>query len=319
MIFGSKTNAKPPQSHNEHAELLPQTGSVIFDATTADFQQTVMQASLEKPVIVDFWAPWCGPCKQLMPLLEKAVHAANGEVLLAKVNLDENPELAQALRVQSVPTVFAFFGGQPVDAFQGVVPESQIQAFIEKLIQNARAAKPDSINIEDALKTAAQALSDNDLQTANTLYTQILQQDENNAKAYAGIIRVFIAAGQIEQASSLLENAPDTMAADSSLKEAKTALDLIQNAPDISELQSLINAVENNPDDHQAKIDLAEAQFATGHKEEAIETLLTSIAIDRDWNDALARTTLLKFFEAIGHADPITIKGRKKLSTLLFS
>ena len=310
MLFGSKQNNKPKAD-------TPASG-YIFEVSTADFEERVIKASLETPVIVDFWAPWCGPCKQLMPILEKAVMAAKGEVILAKVNLDENPELAQALRVQSVPTVFAFYGARPVDAFQGVVPESQIKAFIDNLIKAARQNQPDAIDIPDALKTAAGALAENDLQTANMLYAQILQQDENNVSAYVGLVRTFIAAGQIDQAQQLVDNAPEAIAKDLNFSEAKTALDMAQTMPK-GDLEELIKKAQDNPDDHNAQIDLAEAQFASNMREQAIETLLASIEKDREWQDGEARKTLLKFFEAMGHSDPVTIEGRKKLSRILFS
>jgi len=295
------------------------SANFIFDATTDDFETTVMRASMQTPVIVDFWAPWCAPCKQLMPMLEKAVNAAGGEVLLAKVNLDENPELAQALRVQSVPTVFAFMNGQPVDAFQGVVPESQIKAFIDKLVQAARAGKPGAIDIPQALKDAADAIIENDLSKANARYMQILEQDEKNAKAFAGLVRVFLAAYETEQAEELLNNAPDDIAKDPALDEVRTALALAKNAPKPDELEALKKAAADKPEDHQAQIDYAQAQFAAGYKEDAIDTLIASITIDQDWNEAAARTALLKFFEALGHSDPLSVQGRKKLRTILFS
>lgn len=317
MLFGSKQSSPQEPQGNEEAQTV--SGAVIFDANASNFEDLVMRASMEKPLIVDFWAPWCGPCKQLMPLLESEVNAAGGEVLLAKVNLDENPELAQALRVQSVPAVFAFLGGRPVDAFQGMVPQSQIKAFIDKLVQAARAAKPGAIDADEFLGMAGEALAAGDLTTANSLYVQILQQDDKNAKAYAGLIRVFIGAGQIEQAESLIANATDEIAKDSNFQEAKTALEFAKNAPAAGELENLVKAAENAPEDHQAKVDLAEAQFASGFKEDAIDTLIASIKVDREWNESLARTTLLKFFEAMGHTDPLTIQGRKKLSSILFS
>ncbi|MGB0720450.1 MAG: tetratricopeptide repeat protein [Bdellovibrionales bacterium] len=311
MLFGlSKT--PPPPAHD------PAGNAVIFDVTTADFEERVMRASMDKPVIVDFWAPWCGPCKQLMPALEKAVMAAGGAVTLAKVNLDDNPELAQALRVQSVPTVFAFFGGRPVDAFQGVISQSQMTAFIDKLVQAAKAAQPDAIDIPEALKTAAQLLAAGDLQTANQLYAQILGQDENNAAAYAGLVRTFIAAGQLEQAQGLIAGAPDSIAKTPDFAAAATALDLAQNAPDQGALHDLQDNAQNK-DDHQAQIDWAEGLFAAGRHEQAIVTLIGSIQKDREWNDGAARKALLKIFEALGHADPLTVQGRKKLSSVLFS
>ena len=198
MLFG-KNNARPaqdaPQSPAASAPAGPAaSGGVIFDVGAADFEQRVLAVSMEKPVIVDFWAPWCGPCKQLMPVLEKAVAAAGGHVLMAKVNIDENQELAAALRIQSVPTVYAFFQGRPVDAFQGALPESQIKIFIDKLVKIAKENAPDAIDIPEALKGAAQMIAEGDLQTAQGLYAHILQQDPKNVQAYVGIVRVMIAA-----------------------------------------------------------------------------------------------------------------------------
>jgi len=313
MFF--KSDKQEPTAPNAATHTAP----VIFDATTDDFETSVMRTSMETPVIVDFWAPWCGPCKQLMPVLEKCVNAAGGEVLLAKVNLDENPELAQALRVQSVPTVFAFLGGQPVDAFQGVLPEGQIKAFIDKLVKTARANKPGAIDIEETLTAATEAINANDLSTANALYMQILEQDETNAKAFAGLIKVMLNANDIEQAQQLLDNAPEEIAKDPALNEVKAALDLAKNAPKSGELEQLQNAVNDNPDDHQAKIDLAQSIFAAGQKEQAIDILIESIKADQEWNAAAARKALLQFFEAMGHGDPLSVQGRKKLRNILFS
>ncbi len=258
-MFGSK-----PQ--NTEAPTIQAPGAqqeTIFDVSAADFETRVMAASMEKPVIVDFWAPMCGSCKQLMPILERAVAATGGEVLLAKVNLDENPELAGALRVQSVPAVFAFIGGRPVDAFQGAQPESAVQAFIDKLVQTARAGRPDAIDIPEVLKIAADSLAAGDLQTAQGAYAQVLQQDEKNAPAYAGMIRTFLSAGMIEQAQSLVDNAPEEMTKTSDFEAARTALEMAQKAGDI-DLGALQSAVQASPEDHQAKIDLAEGLFALG-------------------------------------------------------
>tara|TARA_B100001989_G_scaffold252866_1_gene236656 strand:+ start:1453 stop:2382 length:930 start_codon:yes stop_codon:yes gene_type:complete len=294
------------------------SGAVIFDVTAQDFQSKVMEASLNTPVIVDFWAPWCGPCKQLMPVLEQVVNASGGKVLLAKVNLDDNPELAQALQVQSVPTVFAFFQGQPVDAFMGVQPESAIKQFVEKLVTMANSAQPDAIDIDEGLKMAAQVLNEGNLQAAQEIYAQILQQDRMNAKAFAGMVRVFIAAGHIEQAQEFMDRAPEEIQKDGAFAEAKTALELAQNTP-IEDFSALEEKVMASPDDHQAKIDLADALFGAGQKERACDLLLESIAKDPKWNEAAARKWLLKFFEAMGHTDPVTIEARRKLSSILFS
>lgn len=303
-----------PQGDNTQA----QGAASIFDVSAQDFQSKVMEASMTMPVIVDFWAPWCGPCKQLMPILEAVVNAAGGKIAMAKVNLDDNPELAQALQVQSVPTVFAFFQGQPVDAFMGVQPESAIKQFVEKLLTLANSAQPDAIDIDESLQMAAQVLAEGNLQAAQGIYADILQQDRMNAKAFAGMVRVFIAAGQIEQAEDFLSRAPEEIKKDSAFSEAKTALELAQVQP-IEDFSELEKKVEKKPKDHQAKIDLADALFGAGQKERACDLLLESIEIDPKWNEGAARKWLLKFFEAMGHGDPVTVEARRKLSSILFS
>ncbi|MGH1378633.1 MAG: tetratricopeptide repeat protein [Alphaproteobacteria bacterium] len=309
MIIGQNT---PPTTASTNAQ------DVIFDVNAQDFEQRVMAASMQVPVIVDFWAPWCGPCKQLMPVLEKVVMAAGGKVLMAKINLDDNPELAQALRVQSVPMVFGFFQGQPIDAFSGVQPESKIREFVGKLISTANGAQPDAIDIDAALKGAAQALNDNDASTAHAIYSQILQQDAQNVSAYVGLVRCFIAVGQIDQAIAMVDNAPEEISKSSAFAQARSAVELAQIVPDSSldDLRAKINA---NKDDHQARIDLAQGLFAAGEKKAAIDELLYSITMDREWGDEAARKELLKLFSAIGNADPITLAARRKLSSILFS
>lgn len=297
----------------------PPASEPVFDVTTAAFEQRVLLASMEKPVIVDFWAPWCGPCKQLGPLLEKAVRAANGAVLMAKVDIDRNQDLAGALRIQSVPTVYGFYQGRPIDAFQGSLPESQIKAFIDKLIKIAKSAQPDALDIPKALKDAAAALAANNPALAHELYDAVLQQDEKNIQAWTGLVRALIAAGEIDHAKAMVEHAPEDIAAQPGFAEAKTALDIAQSAPGETGLKDLQAALDQNPEDFQARYDLAAAQFSGGAREEAIEHLLYIFARKRDWNDDAARKQLLKFFEALGPADPMTIAGRKKLSSLLFS
>ncbi len=291
-------------------------GAVIFDAGMDNFEEQVMKASMVTPVIVDFWSPRSAPCKQLMPMLESAVQAMGGKVLLAKVNLDENQQLGQMLRVQSVPTVFAFFQGQPVDAFTGAQSQAQIQAFVEKVLGVARQAQPDAIDIPEVMKAAAEALAAGDLQLAQAAYSQVLQQEAKNVPAYVGLVRTFIAAGQIEQAQQLVDNAPPEMVADAKFKQAKTALDMAQSGGDISGLAA---AVEKNSKDHQARLDLSRALFAAGQKEEAIEHALESLKIDPAWNEAAARAQLLQFFDALGAGDPLTMSSRRKFSAILFS
>ncbi len=312
MLFGNSKTDEPAAAPPAAPE------GVVFDVNGEQFEKLVLAASMEKLVIVDFWAPWCGPCKQLGPLLEKAVTAANGDVLMAKVNIDENPELAAALRIQSVPTVYAFFQGKPVDAFQGAVPESQIINFVDKLVHIFRANGPDAIDIPEALKGAAQSIAEGDLETAEAVYVHILEQDPKNAAAYVGLVRLAITAGQIDRAGELMKTAPPEISKTAIFAEAKTALEFAQEKPAGSS-DVLAKKVESNPEDHQSRFELAAEEFAVGRKEQAVDHLLEIIRRKRDWNEDAARKQLVRFFEAMGHADPLTVESRKKLSSILFS
>ena len=291
---------------------------LIFDAGTTDFEERIMRASIETPILVDFWAPWCGPCKQLGPALEQAVRDAGGKVRMAKVNIDENPELAQALRIQSVPMVFAFFNGQPVNAFVGVKSPSEIAAFIDQMVKMAQQARPDAIDIPATLEEAGQALADGNIELAQGLYVQVMSQDENNVAAYTGLIRTFIAAGQTEHAQEMINEAPELIAKDPQFAAAKTALELAQNVP-VHDFSGLEEKIAKNPADHASRFDLAMGLFSAGEKERAIDELVEIVRRDRKWEDDKARQQLLKFFEALGPADPLTAEGRRKLSSVLFS
>lgn len=310
----------PPKKAEPAAQVAPVQDGPVFDVSgTRAFEEQVLRVSMEKPVLVDFWAPWCGPCKQLMPVLEAEVQAANGDVLLAKVNIDDNPDIAQALRIQSVPTVMAFFQGQPVTGFAGARPASEIRNLIAQLVKLARSAMPDAIDIPSALKSAAELLS-TDPAGAQALYMQVLSQDQTNIDAYNGLVRVMIEADALDQAEDLVSNAPELIAKNPGFAASRTALDLAKGAKALAgKLGPLQKAAAADPGDHQARFDLAAAQFAAGQKAEAIDNLLEIIRRDRSWKDDAARLELLRYFEAMGFADPLSVEGRKKLSRVLFS
>ena len=285
------------------------------DATTQSFAADVIEASQQTPVIVDFWAPWCGPCKQLAPILEKTVRDAGGKVALVKINIDENPEIAQQLRIQSIPAVFAFDKGQPVDGFMGAQPESQIKRFVERLV-GPMGPSP----LEQALEQAKDALDAGDFASASNIYGQILRQVPGEAAAIAGLVRCLVGAGDLQEARELVDGLDDEALKNADVESAVSALALAEQAGeadgDTAELQARL---AQDPGDHQARFDLAMAYHGAGRNEQAIDELIEIIRRDREWNDEAARQQLLKLFEALGHADPLTVAGRRKLSSILFS
>ena len=285
------------------------------DATTQSFAADVIEASQQTPVIVDFWAPWCGPCKQLAPILEKTVRDAGGKVALVKINIDENPEIAQQLRIQSIPAVFAFDKGQPVDGFMGAQPESQIKRFVERLV-GPMGPSP----LEQALEQAKGALDAGDFASASNIYGQILRQVPGEAAAIAGLVRCLVGAGDLQEARELVDGLDDDALKNADVESAVTALTLAEQAGEADGDTAALQArLAQDPGDHQARFDLAMAYHGAGRNEQAIDELIEIIRRDREWNEQAARQQLLKLFEALGHADPLTVAGRRKLSSILFS
>ena len=291
-------------------------GDIITDATDASFMADVVEASRDQPVIVDFWATWCGPCRQLGPMLERAVAAAKGAVKLVKVDIDKNPAYAGQLRVQSIPAVFAFVDGRPVDGFMGALPESQVKAFVDRLAkQQAGGASP----VDELLELAKESLEMNDLGGAAQAYAQVLQTDPENVKALGGLARLYVQNGDAERAREILDMAPPD-AKDPDLDSVRAALQLAEqaNAPS-AEVQALEHRLVQNPDDHEARFGLASALAGAGQLEAAADHLLHIIERDREWNEQAARKQLLKVFEAAGPMSEVAKQGRRRLSALLFS
>ena len=292
-------------------------GDIIKDSTEATFMIDVVDASREVPVIVDFWATWCGPCKQLTPALEQAVKDARGKVTLVKVDVDRTQQIAAQLRVQSIPTVYAFWQGQPVDGFQGALPASEIKAFIDRLVKLA--GNGDDGGLAEAIEAAEAMLVEGAAVDAAQTFAAILGEDAKNAAAYGGMVRAHLAMGETERAEGLLDAAPKEIADAPEVEAARAQLQLARQAESAGPAAELRAKVEANQDDHQARFELAQALHGRGEVAEAVDQLLELFRRDRDWNDGAAKQQLFTIFEALKPQDPIALHGRRRLSSMIFA
>jgi putative thioredoxin len=290
------------------------TAPMVKDTTTQTFVKDVIEESKRQPVLVDFWAEWCGPCKQLAPVLEKVVKAAKGKVKLVKMDIDKHPSIPGQLGIQSIPAVFAFVNGQPVDGFLGALPESQVTAFIERLTKDRIGGEE-----KDLLKAADAALAESDAVGAAELYAKVLAQDSGNVAALAGLARSYVLTGAVEQAKQTLALVPEAKRNDPAVAAARATLDVAEQAKSVGPISELEQKVAADPRDYQARFDLAVALNGKGRRQEAVDNLLEIVRRDRKWNDDGARKQLVQFFEAWGPTDEATVNGRKRLSSILFA
>lgn len=298
-----------------NAAAAPAQADLIKDGTEASFMKDVIEASREVPIIVDFWAPWCGPCKTLGPALEAAVAEAKGKVRLVKIDVDRAPMLSQQLRIQSIPTVYAFFNGQPVDGFQGALPPSEVKKFVSKL---AEMAGPDG-GLVEALAAAEEMLAEGAAADAAETFAAILAEEPENAQAYGGLIRAHLAIGDLDQAQAFADAAPAKIAGSAEVTAARAQIDLARQAANAGPVDKLRAAVAADPADRQARFDLATALHAAGDVAGAIDVLLDLFKLDRDWNEGAAKAQLLTIFGALKPQDPLVLAGRRRLSSMIFA